>query len=189
MKHNQSCKECKVRIEELLIKIYGEVKLNHSLKIPANVEDYIGSIFRKNLEKIYEKLEAHRGFKDFVRIKNYIAPVDFYVPDSKMIVEVDESQHFTTLRRIALSHYPDDLKLGFDRERWKDLCEKEDKHDNNPPFRDEQRAWYDTLRDFSPILLDINPTIRLYARDYIWCSLDSKKTLDQEEFKHLLGMN
>ena len=189
MRHDQRCKECKVRIEELLIQIYGEVKPNYNLKIPAKPEDYIGSSLGTDLEKIHTELQEHRGYKNFVRVKNYIAPVDFYVPEPGLIVEFDESQHFTALRKLALSLYPNNLKLGFDRERWKDLCEKEDKHDISPPFRDEQRAWYDTLRDFSPILLDINPTIRLYARDYIWCSLDSKKTLDQEEFKHLLGMN
>jgi hypothetical protein len=28
------------------------------------------------------------------------------------------------------------------------LCEEINAKDNYPPYRDEQRAWYDTLRDF-----------------------------------------
>ena len=106
-----------------------------------------------------------------------------------MIVEFDESQHFTAPRKKALSLYPKDLKLGFDRDRWQDLCDIENKHDGEPPFRDEQRAWYDALRDFAPVLLGIKPTIRLYARDYAWCKLDSKEVTDQESFKQFLSGN
>ena len=46
-RHDQRCRECKVRIEELLIQIYGEVKPNYNLKIPAKPEDYLGSVWNK----------------------------------------------------------------------------------------------------------------------------------------------
>ena len=188
-RHDQRCRECKVRIEELLIQIYGEVKPNYNLKIPAKPEDYLGSVYSKDLDAIHTELQEHQGYKNFVRAKNYIAPVDFYVPKPGLIVEFDESQHFTAPRKKALSLYPKDLKLGFDRDRWQDLCSIENQHDNHPPFRDEQRAWYDALRDFAPVLLEIKPTIRLYARDYAWCKLDSKKVTDQESFKQFLSGN
>ena len=187
-RHNERCKDCKVRVQELLLQIYGEVKPNCNLKIPAKPEDYIGSTFGKELETIHLVLQSHRGFGDFVRAKKNIAPVDFYVPEPGFIVEFDESQHFTAPRKIALSNYPDNLKLGFDRDRWQDLCDIENNHDGEPPYRDEQRAWYDLLRDFAPNLLGIKPTIRLYAKDCEWCSLDPKEFSDQEAFKQLLGM-
>ena len=38
--------------------------------------------------------------------------------------------------------------------------------------RDEQRAWYDTLRDLVPSIMGLQPTVRLYASDQVWCSLD-----------------
>ena len=102
MRHDQRCKECKVRIEELLIQIYGEVKPNHNSKIPAKPEDYTGSIYSKDLDEIHKALQEHRGHKNFVRIKNYIAPVDFYVPEPGFIIEFDESQHFTAPRKKTL---------------------------------------------------------------------------------------
>lgn len=76
----------------------------------------------------------------------------------------------------------------FNSSKWKDLCNKLNKKDNDPVYRDEQRAWYDTLRDFAPSILEIQPTIRLYASDFTWCSLDSNNKVDQERFKHLLGL-
>ena len=68
-----------------------------------------------------------------------------------------------------------------------ELFEKLNKKDNDPPFRDEQRAWYDTLRDFAPIFLGIKPTIRLFVSDYVWCSLDANKKEDVEIFKKIIG--
>ena len=60
------------------------------------------------------------------------------------------TQHFTKPREIALGLYPQNIPYGFSVERWRKLCESLDKRDNDPPYRDEQRAWYDTLRDFAP---------------------------------------
>ena len=187
--HNQRCKECKLIFEELLIQIYGEVKPNHNLKIPAKLEDYLGSVHIKDLELIYKALQEHQGHKNFVYVKNYIAPVDFYVPKPGLIVEFDESQHFTAPRKKSLSLYPKDLELRFDKDRWKELCDIENKHDRDPPYRDEQRAWYDALRDFAPALLGIRPTIRIYAKDHPWCELDSREPTDQESFKQFLSGN
>jgi len=89
--------------------------------------------------------------------------VDFFVPNPGFIVEFDESQHFTKPREKALSNYPDTLNLGFDRSKWNNLWIGLNKKDKDTPYRDEQRALYDTLRDFAPIMLDLKPTIRLFA--------------------------
>jgi len=66
------------------------------------------------------------------------------------------------------------------------LCEKINAKDNDPPYRDEQRAWYDTLRDFLPSILGLNPTIRLYAKDFVWCSLNSDNPEDVEKFRRII---
>lgn len=185
-KHNESCKDCKTRVEELLSLLYGEVTKNRNLNLPSKIEDYIGSIFGKELSQIHVALQECRGHKIFVKSKR-LPNVDFFVPKPGFIVEFDESQHFTKLREISLSDYPDTLNLGFDKSKWKDLCINLNKKDNDPPYRDEQRAWYDTLRDFAPSILKIKPTIRLYASDYVWCLLNPKSKSDQKQFKKLLG--
>jgi hypothetical protein len=112
--------------------------------------------------------------------------VDFFLPQQGMIVEFDESQHFTETRKITLSHYPSDLILGFSRDIWMKHCDETQAYDNDPPFRDEQRAWYDTLRDFLPEIKGFPPTIRLYARDIEWCTLDPKKSEDVKKFRNVL---
>lgn len=186
-RHNERCKDCKIRIEKLLSLIYGEVITNHNLNLPSKVEDYTGSIFEKRLSQIHVALQEYRGHQVFVKSKK-LPNVDFFIPEPGFIVEFDESQHFTKLREISLSYYPNNLKLGFDKSQWKNLCVNLNKKDNDPPYRDEQRAWYDTLRDFAPSILKVEPTIRLYASNYVWCSLDQKNKSDQEQFKELLGL-
>jgi hypothetical protein len=111
--------------------------------------------------------------------------VDYYLPAYQLVVEFDESQHFTRPRFISLSHYPSDLMLGYDRHKWRELSSRLNKKDNDPPYRDEQRAWYDTLRDFSSIVLSNRPTIRLYAGDKRWCSMDAYKAEDVAFFRAL----
>ena len=116
-----------------------------------------------------------------------MAPCDFWVPDPGFIVEFDESQHFTIPRKLAFSAYPDEHSLGFSRDRWIFLCEKHNARDNDPPYRDEQRAWYDTLRDLIPSLEGLQPTVRIYASDYAWCSLDPDSSNDLRQFLEYLG--
>ena len=97
-------------------------------------------------------------------------------------MEFDESQHFTNPRKLSLSRYLDHQPLGFSRSRWIALCEKHNAKDNDPPYRDEQRAWYDTLRDIVPSLKGFQPTLRLHAQDFEWCSLDPNSSYDQQLF-------
>ena len=52
-----------------------------------------------------------------------------------------------------------------------------------PIDRDERRAWYDALRDLVPILYGLKPTVRVYAGDCEWCSLDSGSARDLELFQ------
>ena len=111
---------------------------------------------------------------------------DYWVPDPGFIVEFDEGQHFTRPRKLALSVYAPAHPLGFSAKRWMELCEHHDARDNDPRYRDEQRAWYDTLRDLVPSIQGLQPTVRLYARDRVWCSLDPDSREDREHFLKLM---
>jgi len=88
----------------------------------------------------------------------------------------------TAPRYISLKAYPDDLEVGFDRARWVSLAAQLDRHDNDPEYRDEQRAWYDSLRDFSALILGNAPTVRIFAKDRQWCLLDPDKATDRTLF-------
>jgi len=113
--------------------------------------------------------------------------VDYFVPEPGFIVEFDESQHFTAARKTALQHYPAELEIGFDRAGWIHLCERLNRHDPAPPYRDEQRAWYDTLRDFLPNIFNLQPTVRLYASDRRWCAMNPDNLHDREAFRAILS--
>ena len=185
-RHSERCPECKIRVRELLERIYGTCLQNHRFSWPAHLSFYAGTSIFPALRKVATALEAYRGFgfEDFVRAKT-VAPCDFWVPDPGFIVEFDESQHFTIPRKMVLSAYPDDHPMGFSRDRWIALCEKHNARDNDPPYRDEQRAWYDTLRDLIPSLEGLQPTVRIYASDYAWCSLDPDSSNDLRQFSDI----
>ncbi len=97
--------------------------------------------------RTYQKLVHYRRFQKF-STPDYKLLCDFYVPNRRLIVEYDERQHFTEPRALCLEEYPTDLLLGFDPKKWFETCRATRARDNAPPYRDEQRAFYDTLRDF-----------------------------------------
>lgn len=184
MSHNERCRECKVRVRQLLEKIYGTVIPNYRIQLGTRPEELREHPRYSVLNDIYSALQNHRGFSEFVRAA-YV-DIDFFLPEQKMIVEFDESQHFTEPRKIALSQYPSDINLGFSRSTWMRHCDEIRACDNDPPFRDEQRTWYDTLRDFIPEANGFCPTVRLFARDMAWCSLDVNNANDIQKFQNLI---
>jgi hypothetical protein len=184
-RHNERCKECKNTVLILLQKLYGKVEGNYSFNLGVLPEDYQGAGYYDSLQSIYLSLKNYRGYQIFVRA-NKLPRVDYFIPQPSFILEFDESQHFTTCRKITLQRYPQNLKLGFKRNDWIKLCIKINARDNDPPFRDEQRAWYDTLRDFLPSVKSLSPTIRLYAKYMRWCSLNPDNKADVEKFKLIL---
>lgn len=183
--HDERCPKCKDTIKKLLEKVYGKVERNWRFEVGTCTEDFKDTPYYNKLKEIYETLQSHRGFKEFVKVKT-LPRCDFFIPNPGFIVEFDESQHFTLPRKIALERYPEELELGFDRKRWIALCEKINAKDNAPPYRDEQRAWYDTLRDLIPSMHGLKPTIRLYAAEMEWCSLDPQNAEDVKTFQGLL---
>ena len=186
-RHDQRCPECKKAIVKMLSKIYGQAESNYRFEASANIEGYRGTSFYDRLKKIFSVLQNHRGHQILVKTKN-LPRCDFFVPNPGFIVEFDESQHFTFPRKISLQNYPRNFKAGFSIKRWMALCEEIDAQDNDPPFRDEQRAWYDTIRDFLPLHYGLKPTVRLYAGERRWCSLHPKKPGDVALFKNIIAM-
>jgi len=182
---DERCSKCKETMSKLLEKIYGRVEQNYKFGVGTLPENFIETPYYGKLKQIYEALQNYRDFREFVKAET-LPNCDFFIPNPGFIVEFDESQHFTLPRKITLENYPEELKLGFNSESWIKLCEKINAKDNDPPYRDEQRAWYDTVRDFLPAIKGLNPTIRLYASDFVWCSLDPNNPSDVKRFENLL---
>ncbi|HEX2228480.1 MAG TPA: hypothetical protein VHM64_15195 [Candidatus Binatia bacterium] len=175
--HSGHCRECKKHVRQMLTALFGECRVDYSFPWSAKPEDYASTAIGKSLEAVRAALGDLRGYRDFIK-SPLMPPCDYYLPEQKRIVEFDESQHFTRQRSITLSLYPEDLKFGFPLERWRDLCRRIDATDDTPFDRDERRAWYDVLRDLVPISHGFKPTIRLYAGDYAWCSLNAENASD-----------
>ena len=186
-RHSERCPECKVRVGQLLERIYGTCVRDHRFGWQAGLTPYKGTSIGSALQEVARVLEVHRGHGIRVFQRNdVLAGCDYWVPDPGIIVEFDESQHFTGPRKLALSVYADQHPLGFSARRWMELCEHHDARDNDPPYRDEQRAWYDSLRDLVPSVEGLQPTVRLYARDRVWCSLDPGSGEDRKRFSQLI---
>jgi len=174
MAHHESCKGCKKVFLRTLEKEFGEVIDQWRSGWPCRIKDVLSlevmdKKTARTIEKIFKNLQKHRGNKEFVRAKT-LRPCDYYIKSMNCLIEIDESQHFTALREIALSLYPKEYDLGFDRKEWINKCQDLDRQDNHPFDRDEKRAWYETLRDILPPLFGMNPTIRIFARDLAACA-------------------
>jgi len=183
--HDERCPKCKETIRKLLERIFGKVEENYKFEVGTHLEDFLNTSCYCKLKEIYEALQNYRGFKEFVKATTF-PHCDFFVPNPGLIVEFDESQHFTMPRKIALEIYPNELELAFDCGKWMALCDKINARDNDPPYRDEQRAWYDTLRDFLPAIKGLEPTARLFAKDFTWCSLNPEDPSDVGIFRKFL---
>ena len=185
LSHNEHCQDCKIAFLNTLRELFGEViaewrsgwpcKLNEVLALPN-----IGPNKARTFNKIYTTLQNHRGYNGFDH-SNKLPLCDHYVPSLNCLIEFDESQHFTAPRALTLSLYPKRIRLGYNRKEWFERSDSLDRHDNSPPDRDETRAWYDALRDLLPESFGMNPTVRVYAKDAVWCADDgiSKRTMKE----------
>ena len=179
--HFAHCRLCKRRVGEMLKAIYGGCQQNYSFCWSASPRDYAKTPIGMTLDRIQSSLKNFRGHGDFIK-SPLVPPCDYYVSAPPFILEFDENQHFSRPRLIALSLYPDDLKLGFSVADWRDLCRGLDARDDEPFDRDERRAWYDTLRDLVPTVYGFAPTARLYGGAHPWCSLDIASIHDRKRF-------
>ena len=103
-------------------------------------------------------------------------PGDFFHPETRTIIEVDEVHHFTSFRLRSFDFYPTETPIGFDLGEYKDLCRrlapKADSYRRTktaPAFgmggRQRQRAYYDALRDLSAPAIGLPPVLRVAAPD------------------------
>src|SRR5690554_5513284 len=97
--HNERCRECKENVHRLLLTLFEEVEENGDIDLPAGLEDYSTTHVHTDLERIHQALQQHRGHSVFVRARK-LPRVDWFLPRKKIIVEFDESQHFTEPRGI-----------------------------------------------------------------------------------------
>jgi hypothetical protein len=99
--------------------------------------------------------------------------VDFYLPFHHVGIEFDERQHFTIERQASLAVYPNS-SFPYDTTRWSSLC-SERTIDCDPPGRDWQRAFRDSVRDIRAQAYSL-PLLRLYHKDFSLDALQSKQT-------------
>ena len=101
---------------------------------------------------------------------------DFRHAESGTLIEIDESQHFTSHRLVTLELYPDDVPLGFDIQNYKDLCRewasRSDRYRASKAAvgfgdggRQRQRAYHDALRDLATPEMGRPPVVRVAAPD------------------------
>lgn len=127
------------------------------------------------LRQIFTTLTNHRGHSGFATAGRRLV-CDIVIPSKRLIIEYDERQHFTAPRAIALKLYPTDTAICFDRAEWIAHCNTIAAKDNDPPYRDEQRAFYDSVRD---ILASANGyrVVRLKHGTLDWQTCDADKEL------------
>ncbi len=116
--HNERCRDCKKSIENLLATIFDEVQVNYDIDFPSRIEDYSNTDIYADIVPVYQALQKHRGHYEFVKARK-LPRVDFFIPNEKIIIEFDESQHFTEPRDVALSLYPKKVQYGFSVDKWR----------------------------------------------------------------------
>jgi hypothetical protein len=183
--HSQHCRQCKLRVRELLTALYGDCLVNHAFRWPSHPGAYSGLV-GETLQRIFDSLRGYRGYENFIR-SGEMPPCDYFVRWRGFIVEFDESQHFTQPRLVTLRCYPRELAVGFDLREWIGLCESLNSEDPSPPDRDERRAWYDCLRDLLPHYYGLQPTVRFHAQGFRWCELRTTSMEDRRRFESFLG--
>ena len=181
-RHSERCAECKTRVGQLLERIYGTCVPNYRFGWQTGLAPYAGTSIGSVLRNVAGVLEEYRGYGigTFVR-SDMLAGCDYWVPDPGFIVEFDESQHFTSPRKRALSVYADTAPLGVLR-RALDGALRASRCERQPspvPRQTTSVTSYDTLRDLVPSIMGLQPTVRLYARDRVWCSLDPDSREDR----------
>lgn len=193
----ERCKACKAAIANLLRSIFGEVVPNADMQWSAHPDhhwDVDPEGFLPQLHELllgdYKRAVGEPDISVLVR-RMKLARCDYFVPSVGLLVELDERQHFTIPRQISLDHYSKagaKVHLGFDRKRWTGLCATISAVDRDPPFRDWQRAWLDSVRDIRASWSEnLRPIVRLRARDAVWCSLSTNCAADKERFCQALG--
>jgi len=163
----------KEALHNLLKQFFGEVcrEIGFDWLVVPHIAD-----MDSDIASIFEALRSNRNFDSFSKPGEKLK-VDYYIPSRNLIIEYDERQHFTEPRAITLRHYPANIQLGFDQNRWLTESERIQAKDPTPPDRDETRAFYDTLRDILATRHGMT-VVRMKDKDYDWTRHDASEQLD-----------
>ncbi len=161
-------------LKSLLESYFGEVQTEASfdwLVVPRL--DFMDA----TLLNLAEALASYRGYREY-SLPGTVLHIDFFIPSHNLIIEYDERQHFTISRAIALESYPSNIDLAFDRTAWVSYCKAIRATDPTPYYRDEQRAFYDSLRD---ILASRHgyTVLRIKDKEYDWTLPDAISRLNK----------
>jgi very-short-patch-repair endonuclease len=153
--------------KEALAARWGEVRTEERLPGLSVPSLAARNKMRSDLLQILNAIESVRGLSIRGRERHALR-CDLYLPVHRLIIEFDEKQHFTPLRAASLKAYPPTVRLGFPKERWVTLCDEIRAGDNSPIYRDEQRAFYDAVRDILVPELGYRPVVRVFENDVAW---------------------
>jgi len=103
LKHNERCPKCKENIKAILQNIYGKVEQNYKFQIGTLPSNFKGNKYFESLRKIFEALQEHRGFKDFVKVKTL--PVVIFLFQIQALL--------LSLMSLNISHRLENVHLNF----------------------------------------------------------------------------
>lgn len=133
----------KQALYDLLVRRFGAVETE--TKFPWLVVPHAHEMDAE-ISAIHQALSSMRGHDSFAT-GGFPLSCDFFVRKENLLVEYDERQHFTEQRAKSLGLYPSRVTTAFSIAEWIAACESIRASDSDPAHRDEQRAFYDTLRD------------------------------------------
>jgi hypothetical protein len=162
-------------LRKTLSELWGPVEVEKKIQGISVPDLKNRSDIDPTLQIILQRLEDYRQISIQGK-KHWVLAFDFILPRIGVAIEYDERQHFTPLRATALRAYPSKIKLGFDKERWIQLSEEIRAGDNSPIYRDEQRAFYDSVRDILAPRMGLKPVVRIFEEDVKWESDQSTST-------------
>jgi hypothetical protein len=122
------------------------------------LEEAVPKATLDRLSAIHERLGGDENALAGKRAGSSPRP-DFFLRSAALIIEVDEIQHFTSDRLLALELYPQDAQLGFDANEYRSLIRRwssvADNYRAAKPAVDfprvggrrAQRAYFDAVRD------------------------------------------
>lgn len=154
--------------KDVLEKHFGKVEMEKKYQEISIPDLSNRSSIDAELRLILDTIESFREMKIKKWQSNGKLSFDFAIPGKNLVIEFDERQHFTLPRAASLRAYPDRTTLGFDKGKWIQLCEDINAGDNSPEYRDEQRAFYDAIRDIMAPRIGLKPLIRIYESDVLW---------------------
>jgi hypothetical protein len=127
------------------------------------------------LTTIYVRLKGDVTVLPAAR-ENLLLAIDLFHEPTGTVIEVDEPEHFTSFRLLALDQYPADARVGFDVDEHRALCRE------LAPQTDRlarglaakgfgfggigrERAYHDALKDLAVPAMGHPPVIRIAAVD------------------------